>query len=340
MIYAVLQQQAVGPEGHTLTLRWGDALYFATLPALKLDPYLAAIPPGSEVSVVAVPSVFLDAQRHPSNFRLWLARANDVQVLRSASWWTPGRVRAGAILLAVVLMVTLGFGFQLTRRTRALEAEVRERKRVEEELREARKGLEDTVAQREFRLFSINEEREQIARELRQRESLVQEVIEALPDIVVVRDATGRIVLSNAAAGQFLGIKPSKKPNARVLTGVPIASPELSPADRAVLKSGREIASPPEQWQDRDGSVRWFEVTRRRITRPDGTRFLLGVATEVTARKLAEEEQRRARESADATGRAVDVQVTRLRRKIEPDPKNPRYLQTVRGVGYRLAPDL
>jgi two-component system phosphate regulon response regulator OmpR len=38
-------------------------------------------------------------------------------------------------------------------------------------------------------------------------------------------------------------------------------------------------------------------------------------------------------------GRAVDVQVTRLRRKIEPDPANPRYLKTVRGVGYMLAPD-
>ena len=47
-----------------------------------------------------------------------------------------------------------------------------------------------------------------------------------------------------------------------------------------------------------------------------------------------------ARDSADATGRAVDVQVTRLRRKIELDPKNPRYLQTVRGIGYRLVPDL
>jgi len=46
-----------------------------------------------------------------------------------------------------------------------------------------------------------------------------------------------------------------------------------------------------------------------------------------------------ARDTADATGRAVDVQVTRLRRKIESDPKNPRYLQTVRGVGYMLAPD-
>ena len=46
-----------------------------------------------------------------------------------------------------------------------------------------------------------------------------------------------------------------------------------------------------------------------------------------------------ARDSADSTGRAVDVQVTRLRRKIELDAKNPRYLQTIRGKGYMLAPD-
>jgi two-component system phosphate regulon response regulator OmpR len=40
-----------------------------------------------------------------------------------------------------------------------------------------------------------------------------------------------------------------------------------------------------------------------------------------------------------AQERAVDVQITRLRRKIEDDPKAPRYLQTVRGEGYMLAPD-
>jgi two-component system phosphate regulon response regulator OmpR len=45
------------------------------------------------------------------------------------------------------------------------------------------------------------------------------------------------------------------------------------------------------------------------------------------------------RDDADETGRAVDVQVTRLRRKLEPDPRNPRYLQTVRGTGYRLLVD-
>ena len=37
--------------------------------------------------------------------------------------------------------------------------------------------------------------------------------------------------------------------------------------------------------------------------------------------------------------RAVDVQITRLRRKIEVNPKQPRYLQTVRRAGYMLAPD-
>ena len=41
-------------------------------------------------------------------------------------------------------------------------------------------------------------------------------------------------------------------------------------------------------------------------------------------------------DTADVTGRAVDVQVTRLRRKLEEDSKTPRYLQTVRGKGYLL----
>lgn len=45
------------------------------------------------------------------------------------------------------------------------------------------------------------------------------------------------------------------------------------------------------------------------------------------------------RDEEQAQDRAIDVQITRLRRKIEPNPKEPRYLQTVRGSGYMLAPD-
>ncbi|AKO98475.1 MAG: response regulator [Marinovum algicola] len=45
------------------------------------------------------------------------------------------------------------------------------------------------------------------------------------------------------------------------------------------------------------------------------------------------------RDKGQSQERAVDVQITRLRRKLEADPKQPRYLQTVRGAGYMLAPD-
>lgn len=46
------------------------------------------------------------------------------------------------------------------------------------------------------------------------------------------------------------------------------------------------------------------------------------------------------RESGEAgSDRAIDVQVTRLRRKLEDDPKLPRYICTIRGRGYVLRPD-
>ena len=43
-------------------------------------------------------------------------------------------------------------------------------------------------------------------------------------------------------------------------------------------------------------------------------------------------------ESSESFDRAIDVMVSRLRRLIEDDPKNPRWLQTVWGVGYVFVP--
>ena len=40
-----------------------------------------------------------------------------------------------------------------------------------------------------------------------------------------------------------------------------------------------------------------------------------------------------------AQERAVDVQITRLRKKLEPQPKTPRFIKTVRGAGYMLTPN-
>lgn len=43
------------------------------------------------------------------------------------------------------------------------------------------------------------------------------------------------------------------------------------------------------------------------------------------------------RNEAETGERTIDVQINRLRRKIEQDPANPHYLQTVRGIGYKLS---
>ncbi|MCA8929624.1 MAG: response regulator transcription factor [Alphaproteobacteria bacterium] len=86
-----------------------------------------------------------------------------------------------------------------------------------------------------------------------------------------------------------------------------------------------------------------FEVATGLLTQ-DGKRVLLTPQEQRLLRYLAgrlgDEVSRD--DLADALGdgttwRAVDVQVARLRKKMEADPRNPSWLQTVRGVGYRLA---
>ncbi|HBG99244.1 MAG TPA: DNA-binding response regulator [Rhodobacteraceae bacterium] len=64
--------------------------------------------------------------------------------------------------------------------------------------------------------------------------------------------------------------------------------------------------------------------------------FAANPGTALPRARLAEE---MGRDNDAVQDRAIDVQITRLRRKIEADPRQPRYLQTVRGEGYLLAHD-
>ncbi|WP_410218910.1 response regulator [Paracoccus sp. (in: a-proteobacteria)] len=59
----------------------------------------------------------------------------------------------------------------------------------------------------------------------------------------------------------------------------------------------------------------------------------------VSRTALIEDLGRGSSDEAENGERAIDVQITRLRRKIEPDPREPRFLQTVRGTGYMLVVD-
>ena len=90
---------------------------------------------------------------------------------------------------------------------------------------------------------------------------------------------------------------------------------------------------------------RWFDPERGELRGQDGVHRLTGgeaALLSALARRAGEvltrEEIAAALGTPEAGERAVDVQVTRLRRKIEPDPREPRFLQTVRHRGYVLRP--
>ncbi|HEX3984106.1 MAG TPA: response regulator transcription factor [Acidisoma sp.] len=88
-----------------------------------------------------------------------------------------------------------------------------------------------------------------------------------------------------------------------------------------------------------------FDTERGELRGPDGVVRLTGgegALLTALARKpnevLSREDIAAALGMDDAGERAIDVQVTRLRRKVEADPREPRFLHTVRGRGYVLKP--
>ncbi len=85
-----------------------------------------------------------------------------------------------------------------------------------------------------------------------------------------------------------------------------------------------------EMWQGQD-------LVRLTATESHLMRIFAGQIGEALSRTRLVEQL--GRDRGQAQERAVDVQITRLRRKIESDPKQPRYLQTVRGEGYMLTTD-
>jgi two-component system phosphate regulon response regulator OmpR len=86
----------------------------------------------------------------------------------------------------------------------------------------------------------------------------------------------------------------------------------------------------------------WMDNSPVRLTATESAlmRIFAAAPGEAISRgRLVEDLGRDKMQGEHAQERAVDVQITRLRRKIEADPKQPRYLQTVRGAGYMLSPD-
>ncbi len=115
-----------------------------------------------------------------------------------------------------------------------------------------------------------------------------------------------------------------------ILRRVPQAEPVVVAPKVLNLGPIRYDIARGEMWQGDD-------LVRLTATESQLMRIFSSAPGEAMTRARLVEEL--ARSGGQTQERAVDVQITRLRRKIEADPKQPRYLQTVRGAGYMLAPD-
>jgi len=110
--------------------------------------------------------------------------------------------------------------------------------------------------------------------------------------------------------------------------------PEHAALSQQVLMMGR-MRYEIETGELRDGS----EAVRLTQTESALMRVLAARQGQVVSREALVDQLGRDRGLSTpepSQERAIDVQITRLRRKIEPDPRRPRYLQTVRGEGYML----
>ena len=122
----------------------------------------------------------------------------------------------------------------------------------------------------------------------------------------------------------------------------PFKPRELVLRIRNILERRGEPAA--EEQAVRFGGFR-FDCARGELSRGENIVHLTGAEASLLAALAAKPGQAVSREelsqSAQFGGNArnIDVQMTRLRRKVEPDPRYPRYLQTVRGTGYALKPD-
>jgi two-component system phosphate regulon response regulator OmpR len=127
--------------------------------------------------------------------------------------------------------------------------------------------------------------------------------------------------------------------------GKPFDPRELLLRLRAMLRRTAPAPAAPEP----PGHLRFgplgFDVARAELSGPDGVVHLTGGESALLAalarapgQVLSREEIAAALGTDESGERAVDVQVTRLRRKLEADPREPRFLHTVRGRGYVLKP--
>jgi len=126
---------------------------------------------------------------------------------------------------------------------------------------------------------------------LQHEQALLRQVIDAVPSVIFVKDREGRFLLGNEALARYYGTS--------VENLIGLSNENINPhadevakfnqEDLEIFTTCRAMVIPEEKVTHADGVVHWYSTVKIPLTDGDGCSKLLGVATDITDRKRAEE---------------------------------------------------
>lgn len=169
----------------------------------------------------------------------------------------------------------------------------------------ARKAAEDALRQAHAELEVRVQER---TRTLAETQGFLRQVLDYSPNLIFIKDAAGSTVFTNRAVTARLGREP-----AAVVDEIYRGHDAPAREGWARIASGKDLVS-EEREVTRNGQARWYQIVRIPLPRPDGECQVLGIVSDITERKLAEESIRESKAMLDRITDAIPGAVYKFRR--------------------------
>ena len=257
------------PSTEVLELQTGPVTFRAELHTRRGQPHLSSLRNGSLLQVTGVSRVEVNDNHDPTGFGILLRSPDDVVVLKLPSWWTTGRALTVLSLLATVVILALGWITLL-------------RRRVRQQTETIRLKYEHEVA----------------------LEEQYRDLFENANDLIQCVDPQGRLVYVNPAWRKTLGYSEADVPGLLVFDLIRADCREYWLALFERLLAGEHVDRIEMELASKGGATVVLEGNADCKFVDGKPVSIRSILRNVTERKRAEQELRKAKEAAEAANRA------------------------------------